>query len=283
MDTALNSTTVKQTKKPAPKNSTTQPKSSGKAKPSSTDSGSVVVSTGIKGWQDVQVDRLVAADWNYKKDFDDPDVVERMVALKENIKRNGLIVNILVRELSTGYLEVLDGNHRLQVIRELGIDKAHAYNFGEISDAKAQRLSLEINENSFEADPIKLGRLIKDLSVEMPILDLAMTLPYTPDQLSNYVEMTNFSWGDEGVDESGGTSEGEKKDKEEFEAIRIPASLVSLFNQQMKRARLCVSMATERQVSDDEVIAPFETILGVFAKLEDYTIIDDLKGGTLYE
>lgn len=203
-----------------------------------------------------------------------------MVALKENIKRNGLIVNILVRELPTGFYEVLDGNHRLDVVRELGIETAHAYNLGPISDAKAQRLALEINENNFEADPIKLGRLLKDLSVEIPILDLSMTLPYTPDQLNNFVEMTNFNWGD-GDDSSTGADKGDDKDDksdDDFEAIRIPASLVSMFNAQMKRARQCATQAMGRVVSQDEVIVPFEVILGIFSKVDDAFIVDEMKG-----
>ena len=54
------------------------------------------------------VDKLVHADWNYK--LDDALLVEK---LRNNMKRSGQMLNVVVRELDTGYYEVVDG-HRLR-------------------------------------------------------------------------------------------------------------------------------------------------------------------------
>ena len=66
------------------------------------------------GFIEVPIDKLVKADWNYKTEDD-----KKQEKLKENIKRNGQIENILIRELDTGYYEVVNGNHRLSVLKEL--------------------------------------------------------------------------------------------------------------------------------------------------------------------
>lgn len=218
------------------------------------------------------VSSLVAANWNYKRDFDDPDVVGRMEKLRENLKRNGLVVNILVRELPTGFMEVLDGNHRLEVLRELGIETAHAFNFGEITDGKAQRIALEVNENTFEADPLKLGKLLKELSTDTSVDDLAKTLPWSPAELTNYIQM-NSNYDPDEVD-----APGDDKADEEFETVRIPASLRALFTQQMARARQALEQGLGRAVEADEVVGPFEVILVTFASVSTESIAADIAG-----
>jgi hypothetical protein len=230
------------------------------------------------GWQDVSVEKLVKADWNYKKDFDDPDVVERMAKLRENIKRNGLVVNICVRELPTGFLEVLDGNHRLDVIRDLGLTTAHAYNFGPISEDKAQRISLEINENSFEADPLKMGSLFKSLMGTNSLEDLSKTLPWSPDEMSNYVNMTSFDWSDDKYKKDTEGNDKKSGEDEKFKEIRLPASLVELFEEQMQRARDALAQGLDREVSVDEIVSPFEVILVTFANTPLTAIVADVAG-----
>ena len=278
MDTASNYTTQNEVPKQPSKNSSTVQKSSEKLKGHSPLSGSPEESTGTVGWVNLPVSKLVTSPTNYKKDMDDPDVVQRMVKLKETIKRRGQTISVAVRELDTGFYEMVDGNHRLDVLRELGIDSAHAWNYGKISEAQAMRLALEMNENLFEADPIKLGERLKELSLTTSIEDLSFTLPYTPDQLGNYIDMTSFNWDDD--DKTGeGEDDKDDKDDEDFEAVRIPASLMKVFNKQMKRSRLLTGKGLGRAVTEDEIIAPFETILVMFSKVDDDDIVYEISGG----
>lgn len=55
---------------------------------------------------EIPVNKLKKADWNYKKD--DEILLNKLI---NNIKKNGQIENLIVRELPDGYFEVINGNH----------------------------------------------------------------------------------------------------------------------------------------------------------------------------
>ena len=90
-----------------------------------------------KGFTDLDVSKLVKADWNYKEEND-----KQTENLLNNFKRNGQIENIIIRELDAGLFEVVNGNHRVDVMKILKIKKVHAYNCGKISLIEEQNLIL---------------------------------------------------------------------------------------------------------------------------------------------
>lgn len=139
------------------------------------------------GWQDVNISQLVKADWNYKTED-----TEKSAKLRENIKRNGQIENLLIRELPTGFYEVVNGNHRLDVMSEIGLEKAHVYNFGKITQNQAVRIAIETNETRFQSDNIKLAALIKDIIIDFPAEQLSETMPYSVEELNNMEALLNF-------------------------------------------------------------------------------------------
>tara|TARA_R100000995_G_C3471544_1_gene118574 strand:+ start:420 stop:1064 length:645 start_codon:yes stop_codon:yes gene_type:complete len=142
-----------------------------------------------KGFLDIEVSKLVKADWNYKEENE-----QQTENLLNNFKRNGQIENILIRELDTGFYEVVNGNHRLDVMKILKMKKAHAYNCGKIGLAEAQRLAIETNETKFESDSIKMAELISTLTKEFPADELAKTMPYSEEQIQKMTELTKFDW-----------------------------------------------------------------------------------------
>ena len=81
-----------------------------------------------KGWNNIEIKKLVKADWNYKEE--NQILTEKLLT---NFKRNGQIESIIVRELDTGFFEVVNGNHRLDVMKMLEYKTAHCYNFGKIT------------------------------------------------------------------------------------------------------------------------------------------------------
>ncbi|QDP64653.1 MAG: hypothetical protein Unbinned4585contig1001_17 [Prokaryotic dsDNA virus sp.] len=148
------------------------------------------------GFTEVSIDKLIKADWNYKTED-----LQKSKKLKENIKRNGQVENILIRELETGDFEVVNGNHRLDVFRDLGIKKVMGYNFGIISQQQAMRIAIETNETKFDSDSIVLAERIKELTEEFNLDDLVSTLPYNENEILNFKTLTDFDWSQYDSDE----------------------------------------------------------------------------------
>jgi len=151
-------------------------------------------------WQEIEIDKLRRAEWNYK--IDDAIMAEK---LKENIRRNGVIVNLIVRQMADGAFEVLDGNHRLDALLELGIDKVMCFNLGEIPDHQAKRIAIEINETKFPYDTNKTAELINDLISEYSVEDLALTFPFSEKEIESFLTMS--------LSETDSFSEADYKDK----------------------------------------------------------------------
>lgn len=146
-----------------------------------------------KGWCEVHISMLVKADWNYKKDSYEVPMMRD--ALKKNMMRNGQIENILIRELDTGFYEVVNGNHRYDAMVELEIQTVHCYNLGKVSLAHAQRVAVETNETKFPHDHSKLAGVINEISQEFDISELTETMPYTTDELTGIIDVGNFDFG----------------------------------------------------------------------------------------
>lgn len=136
------------------------------------------------GFFRVPLSKLVKAEWNYK--VNNPDLAAK---LRENIRKNGQIENIIVREVEGGLLEVVNGNHRLDVLRELGETDAMAYNLGPITLQAAQRIAIETNETSFLPDSLKLAHLLTELTKSTSVEDLALTMPYSKMELENFASL----------------------------------------------------------------------------------------------
>jgi len=163
------------------------------------------------GFQDVEIGKLVKADWNYKKE--DPKLTQK---LTENIKRNGFIENIIIRRLDTGFYEVVNGNHRLEVASRLNMETIHCYNLGDISESKAKKIAIAGNETRFETDEIKLSETLKELAEAFSSEDLSLELPYSEEQLRARIEMLEYDWGGGGGDEEE-TSENSKESKKDYD------------------------------------------------------------------
>jgi len=125
------------------------------------------------GWVRLPLSWLVKAKWNYKTD--DAAKAKKLIS---NIKKNGLIQNLIVRQLRGGKFEIANGNHRLDSLEGLNLEDAVCYNLGPVSEKVAQRIAVETNETSFDADPVKLGQVLEGLLEEFEKDDLLETMPY---------------------------------------------------------------------------------------------------------
>lgn len=127
----------------------------------------------------VKTAQLVKAVWNYKED--NADLAAK---LAENIKRNGQIENILIRELDTGFYEVVNGNHRYDALKLLGVEEVIAYDLGKISTSHAMRIAVETNETRFESNDERLRKVLGEIAQEFTMDDLAATMPFNDAQLA---------------------------------------------------------------------------------------------------
>lgn len=89
----------------------------------------------------------------------DPINQEKIV---ESIRTEGFFKPILVRELESGELEILGGEHRAEAAISLGMREVPILNMGRISDRKAKRVGLLDNGRYGEDDPVKMAELLGD-------------------------------------------------------------------------------------------------------------------------
>lgn len=129
-------------------------------------------------WLQLPVSSLVSAPWNYKKKSGE-EVEEAKLKVRAALHKRGQIVNLIVREMPDSLFEVVNGNHRLEVFLEDGVEKAMCFNLGEVTQDQAEMIALETNELNVPADKYQLGKLLERVTSVVPIVQAAETLPYT--------------------------------------------------------------------------------------------------------
>jgi hypothetical protein len=134
----------------------------------------------------IPVNQLKKTHWNYKQN--DTDLSEKLL---NNIKNNGQIENLIVRELGNSIYEVINGNHRLDVINKLNIKEAACINLGKITETQAKRIAIETNETKFEKDIDKFAIIINELQNEFDINELLQTIPLSEDDFEVYSKIVD--------------------------------------------------------------------------------------------
>lgn len=140
-----------------------------------------------RGFVVCDIARMVKAPWNYKLDDD-----AKYTKLLANIKRNGQMENIIIRQLGGGTYEVVNGNHRYDAFHEAGVRTPMCFNVGKVSLAAAERIAVETNETKFDNDPIKLSEVLTTITKEFSRKELLVTMPFEPDEFDSYANLMDF-------------------------------------------------------------------------------------------
>jgi|SRR5215471_5358048 len=158
---------------------------------------------GKRRYRLIPLAKISKADWNYKKE--DAALTKKLVA---NIKRNGQVENVLVRQLKGDRFEMVNGNHRHDALTELGERNVLVCDLGKISKAAAMRIAVETNETKFESDFVKLSGMVKEMKLEFAEDDLLATLPYDLRTLNDIDQITTFAWPEGGKGKPKGNGKG---------------------------------------------------------------------------
>ncbi len=116
-----------------------------------------------------------------------------MAKLKAHISRTGRYPMIIVRPHpeDQGSFEIIDGHHRVEVLRELGHTEARCVVWS-VDDREAKLLLATLNRLEGQDLPIRRAQLVHELLGEMNLGDLAGLLPETDKQIEELETLLQF-------------------------------------------------------------------------------------------
>lgn len=171
-------------------------------------------------------DMLVPNPWNPNRM--DAFMYARAV---ESIREYGFIDPVTARPKSGKY-EIIDGEHRWKGASDLGLALIPVFVL-ELTDAKARKLTILLNELRGSADPASMGSLLKTLLESEPIESLTSTLPFTSEAIAAMTGMRDIEW--DVLD----TKPKEKAEKEKWveRTYRMPASVAMVLDEAIEKAK----------------------------------------------
>src|SRR3989454_1302888 len=113
--------------------------------------------------------------------------------LRAHIKRTGRYPFLVVRPHpdEPGKFQVLDGHHRVEILRELGHTEARC-DVWQVDDREARLLLATLNRLEGQDVPVRRAELLHELLGEMSLDDLAGLLPESDKQLEELHSLLEF-------------------------------------------------------------------------------------------
>lgn len=107
--------------------------------------------------------------------------------LANEVQRTGLYPPIIIRPVGGRY-QILDGHHRVQVLKQLGYVMANVV-IWPVDDEQALLMLASLNRLQGDDDPRKRAALLAKLRASMPISELAQRLPEDVARVKKLLEL----------------------------------------------------------------------------------------------
>jgi len=123
----------------------------------------------------INIERLVEAEWNANRVSPG-----RLAKIRRSIEQFGLVENLVARPHpeQPDRLEVLSGNHRLRLLKQLGYEQLPVV-VVELDDARARLLAQTLNRTRGVDDPKAYARLLEAVLAELAVAEVTGLLPET--------------------------------------------------------------------------------------------------------
>jgi hypothetical protein len=125
-------------------------------------------------------------DWNPKTR---EDWLKEFDALRKDVQTHGVLVPLLVRTVAPDEYELVDGEQRYAIYKELGVVDVTVNDLGSISEQEAKALAVELEKNRIPLDFVKTSQLYADILDSVGIDEASRLLSTDRDELLQRVQM----------------------------------------------------------------------------------------------
>lgn len=140
----------------------------------------------------VPVSKVDFNPWNPNR-----QTAETFRKVKASLTAYGMVELPQVRRRPGGRYEVINGEHRVRAAAELGWQQVPVFDLGEVPDQVAKKLTILTNELRGAPDAEAMSQLVRDLSRQEGLEQLADELPMTLPDLEALTRLTDVvDWGE---------------------------------------------------------------------------------------